>query len=191
VKGLRIGVVEDDFCGTPPTDEAVKAWREGVAKLQAAGAEISELELPQSLYTLRMLNGAILGMEALAFHKPNLQTRLSDYGEFMRQRILSNFAYDSQAFIRAQQAYLLYRQNFDQLWQKVDLISCPTTPYGAPPLSTPCGTNYTAAFNLLGLPAVTVPVGKTGDGLPLGLQIIGKAWEEFLVLRAAQVVERG
>jgi aspartyl-tRNA(Asn)/glutamyl-tRNA(Gln) amidotransferase subunit A len=189
VKGLRIGVVEDDLCGTPPTAEAIKAWRSGLAKLQAEGAEIIELALPQSLYILRMLNGAILGMEALAFHQPNLQTRLSDYGEFMRQRILSNYAYEAQAFIRAQQVRQIYCQNFNTLWQKVDLICTPTTPYGAPPLATPCGTNYTAAFNLLGLPSITVPVGKTEEGLPLGLQITGKAWQEALVLRVAQVVE--
>ncbi len=188
VKGLRVGVLTDtEFLATP---EALEAWQLGLVELEKAGAELYEVSLPD-FDLLRSLNGALLGIEASAFHQQNLSTRLGDYGEFMRQRVLAAYAYSPNAFVLVQQARQSIRRQFEALFEKIDLLSTPTMPAQAPLLGTPAPVTFTAPFNFLGWPAITVPVGITSEGLPLGLQLVGKAWDEATVLRAAQAIEAG
>ncbi len=191
VRGLRVGVVRADGTGRAlGTPEVVATWRKGLAVLAAAGAELIEIDLPE-LEDLRVLNSTILALEAAAFHEPTLKTRLDDYGEFMRQRILAGYGYAPDAFVRAQQIRAIVRRRCRALFDRVDLVSTPTMPYGAPTLGTPASTAFTAPFNVLGWPAITVPVGLTAEGLPLGLQLAGPPWDEATVFRAARVVEAG
>jgi len=191
VAGLRIGVLRDDGSGGPlGSDEAVAAWRMGLAALERAGAELVPIDLPE-LEALRWLNSALLAMEASAFHLHWLRERLGDYGDFMRQRILAGFAYAPGAFVRAQQARAALRERCTAIFERVDLLSTPSQPGGAPPLDTPAFITFTAPFNILGWPAISMPVGLTSDGLPLGLQLAGRPWDEATVLRAAHVVEAG
>ncbi len=189
--GLRVGVLRDDGSGEPlGSPEALAAWQAGLAALQGAGATLIELDLPE-LSRLRVLNGALLAQEALAYHLPWLRERLEDYGEFMRLRILSSFAYGPADFVRAQQLRQALRDRCEQIFEQVDLLSTPTVPYGAPKLGEPArNTWFTAPFNALGWPAITVPVGLTAERLPLGLQLAGRPWDEATVLRAAAVVEQ-
>jgi aspartyl-tRNA(Asn)/glutamyl-tRNA(Gln) amidotransferase subunit A len=191
VAGLRIGVLGDDGSGGPlGSDEAVAAWHMGLAALERAGAELVPIDLPE-LEALRWLNSALLAMEASAFHLHWLRERLGDYGDFMRQRILAGFAYAPGAFVRAQQARAALRERCTVIFKRVDLLSTPSQPGGAPPLDTPAFITFTAPFNILGWPAISVPVGLTSDGLPLGLQLAGRPWDEATVLRASYVVETG
>jgi aspartyl-tRNA(Asn)/glutamyl-tRNA(Gln) amidotransferase subunit A len=191
VKGLRVGVVRNDGSGRDlGTPETVAAWRKGLATLAAAGAELVEIDLP-TLEDLRVLNSAILALEAATFHEPMLRRRLDDYGEFMRHRILAGYGFAPDAFVRAQQIRAIVRRHCRALFDRVDLLSTPTMPYGAPTLGTPASTAFTAPFNVLGWPAITLPVGLTADGLPLGLQLAGRPWDEATILRAARVVETG
>src|SRR5262249_47345946 len=102
VQGLRVGVLQDDGSDGPlGTDAALDAWRAGLAVLEQNGVELVPIDVPQ-LEALRLLNGAILAIEASAYHEPMLRARLNDYGEFMRQRILAAFAYGPRALVRAQ-----------------------------------------------------------------------------------------
>jgi Asp-tRNA(Asn)/Glu-tRNA(Gln) amidotransferase A subunit family amidase len=137
------------------------------------------------------LGAGLLAQEAASYHLPNLRTRLNDYGEFMRLRILAAFAYEPGAFVRGQQIRGVLRQRANALFDQVDLLSTPTMPAGAPLLGTASPTFFTMPFNLLGWPALTVPCGKTGDGLPLGLQLAGRPWDEATVLRAGLALEAG
>jgi aspartyl-tRNA(Asn)/glutamyl-tRNA(Gln) amidotransferase subunit A len=92
--------------------------------------------------------------------------------------------------VRAQQIRAMLRAGFDDMWREIDLLSTPTMPYGAPELGDPArNITFTAPFNTLGWPAITVPVGLAPGNLPLGLQLVGKPWDEVTVLRAANVVE--
>ncbi len=191
VEGLRVGVLRDDGSGEPlGSPEALAAWEAGLAALRGAGATLVELDLPE-LSRLRVLNGALLAQEAVAYHLPWLRERLEEYGEFMRLRILSSFAYGPADFVRAQQLRQVLRNRCQQIFKQVDLLSTPTVPYGAPKLGNPArNTWFTAPFNALGWPAITVPVGLTAERLPLGLQLAGRPWDEVNVLRAAAVVEQ-
>jgi Asp-tRNA(Asn)/Glu-tRNA(Gln) amidotransferase A subunit family amidase len=191
VAGLRIGVLGDDSSGAPlGTDAALAAWRAGLAAAERAGAELVPLDMPE-LNALLWLNNAILAMEAAAYHLPWLRERLGDYGEFMRQRVLAGFVYPPDAFVRAQQARAALRARCSTIFERVDLLSTPTQPDSAPPLGTPAWTTFTAPFNILGWPAISVPVGLSESGLPLGLQLVGKPWDEATVLRAARAIEVG
>lgn len=188
VKGLRIGVLAgSEFLATP---EAMAGWQIGLAELEKAGAELREVSIPD-FELLRSLNGALLAHEAAAYHQANLSARLSDYGEFMRQRVLAAYAYSPSAFVLVQQARQTIRRRFEALFEEIDLLSTPTMPGPAPLLGTPAPVTFTGPFNFLGWPAITVPVATNADGLPLGLQLVGRAWDEATVLRAAQVVESG
>jgi len=191
VEGLRVGVLRDDGSGEPlGSPEVLAAWQAGLAALERAGATLVELDLPE-LSRLRVLNSALIPQETVAYHLPWLRERADDYGEFMRLRLLVAFAYGPADFVRAQQLRRVLRDRCSQIFDQVDLLSTPTVPYGAPKLGEPSRNIwFTAPFNALGWPAITVPVGLTAEGLPLGLQIAGRPWEEATVLRAASVVER-
>jgi aspartyl-tRNA(Asn)/glutamyl-tRNA(Gln) amidotransferase subunit A len=191
IEGLRVGVLRDDGSGEPlGSPETLAAWHTGLAALSRAGATLVELDLPE-LSRLRVLNSALIPQEAVAYHLPWLRERLDDYGEFMRLRILAAFAYGPADFVRAQQLRQALRATCSRVFEEVDLLSTPTVPYGAPTLGDPARNIwFTAPFNALGWPAITVPVGLTTEGLPLGLQIVGRPWDEVTVLRAAQVVEQ-
>ncbi|MEO7911852.1 MAG: amidase [Roseiflexaceae bacterium] len=191
VRGLRIGVLSNDGSGGRlGSDAALAAWRHGLAALEQGGAELVQIDVPE-LEPLRLLNSAILAMEASAYHHPNLRARLDDYGEFMRQRILAAFAYDPRAFVRAQQARAALRRRCDTIFERIDLLSTPSQPDVAPQLGSLGSLTFTAPFNILGWPAISVPVGASADGLPFGLQLAGRPWDEATVLRAARVVEAG
>lgn len=191
VRGLRIGVVSDDGSGGPlGPDDVLTAWRSGLTALQKAGAQLVEINLPD-LRKMWALGGGLLAQEALAYHLPNLRTRLADYGDFMRLRILAAFAYAPGAFVRGQQVRRVFRQRANALFDQVDLISTPTMPGGAPPLGVPSPTVFTLPFNLLGWPTLSVPCGQTQEGLPLGLQLAARPWAEATVLRAGLALEVG
>jgi aspartyl-tRNA(Asn)/glutamyl-tRNA(Gln) amidotransferase subunit A len=191
IRGLRIGVLGDDGSGGRlASDAALAAWQQSLTVLEQSGAELVHIDLPE-LEQLRLLNSALLAIEASAYHHPNLRTRLDQYGEFMRQRILAAFAYDPRAFVRAQQARAALRRRCEALFERIDLLSTPAQPDAAPPLGSLGSLTFTAPFNILGWPAISVPAGTSVDGLPFGHQLAGKPWDEATLLRAARVVEAG
>lgn len=191
VRGLRIGAVRDD--GSPnglPEAEATAAWEAGLDALRAVGAEVIDLALP-NLEDLRVIGSAIIGLEAVTYHEPTLRDRPQDLGQFPRDRLTISYAYGPDAYVQAQQMRAVLRARLDRVWESVDLLSTPALAYGAPPLGEArSNTRYSIPFNALGWPAIVVPTGLTGDGLPLATQLIGRPWDEAMVLRAARAVER-
>jgi Asp-tRNA(Asn)/Glu-tRNA(Gln) amidotransferase A subunit family amidase len=157
--------------------------------LAAGGASVEELDFPQ-LDGLRVLGSAILGVEAAAFHLPWLRARLDDYGEFMRQRVLSNFAYGPGAFVLAQQARAVLRREAQNLLGRADVLLLPIHPGPVPALGVPAVNGLAIPFNALGWPALTMPAGLGADGLPLSVQLVAAPWAEATLLRAAWSVEQ-
>jgi Asp-tRNA(Asn)/Glu-tRNA(Gln) amidotransferase A subunit family amidase len=190
VSGLRVGLLGDDGAGKQlATPEVLAGVRRGAEALAGAGAELLEIDVPE-IDPLRLLNGALIAIEAGALHLPWLRTRLDDYGPFMRQRVLSAFAYEAGAFVRGQQARAALRKRYTDRVAQIDVLALPCVPDVAPPLGTPTPTVYTGPFNCLGWPAVSVPVGLSASGLPLAVQLVARPWEEHTLLRAAYAVEQ-
>jgi Asp-tRNA(Asn)/Glu-tRNA(Gln) amidotransferase A subunit family amidase len=192
VRGLRIGVLTNDGSGGPlATDEAIDSWHRSLRILRDQGAELVDVSLPE-MEGLRIVNGAIVAIEAAAYHEPNLVNRLHDYSEFMRQRVMSAYGYGPMAFSRMNQARALLRRECSGLWDQVDVLSTPAMPYEAPTLGDPSrNTTFTGPFNTLGWPAVVVPVSLSANRLPLSTQIVGRPWDDALVLRVAAALEAG
>jgi aspartyl-tRNA(Asn)/glutamyl-tRNA(Gln) amidotransferase subunit A len=190
VQGLRIGVVRDDGTGGMPVSAAaLSAWRAGLDGLATQGAELIEIDLPE-LDMFRTVQTCVLALEAATFHEPWLRERLDDYGEFMRQRVLASYAFGSRAGVQAQQIRAVLRKRCLKLFDRVDVISTPTTQGVAPALGIPGSTFFTGPFNNLGWPAVSVPLKVAPGELPLGMQIIGRPWDEATILRVARAAEQ-
>jgi aspartyl-tRNA(Asn)/glutamyl-tRNA(Gln) amidotransferase subunit A len=191
VTGMRVGVLRDDGSGVAlGNEDALAAWRDGLNRLERSGAQLEEVDLPE-MRDLRVLNQVVLAIEAGAYHQRWLSRRSGDYGEFARQRLLTSFAYGPGALVRAEQARAAIRRRFNAIFDRVDLLSTPTMPYGAPELGTPATTAFTSPFNALGWPAISVPSGFTPDRLPLATQLAGRPWDEMAVLSAAAAIELG
>jgi len=141
-----------------------------------------------------ILNEACLPIfmsEALAYHRRNLAERWEDYGVYTRQMIASALFYTSVDVIQARRVRRFVATEVDRVLDQVDVIATPTAGAGAPPadnldfataLMLPV---FTAPWNALGLPTISVPCGLTSDGLPVGLQLAGRRFDEVTVLRVA------
>jgi aspartyl-tRNA(Asn)/glutamyl-tRNA(Gln) amidotransferase subunit A len=144
----------------------------------------------------------MLMAEATGIHEEFLRTRPDDYQSDVRARLEKGFAIRGSDYGRARLTGELLRRDLATLFQKVDLLATPMCGIPAPRLGqqevTMDGevvsvmaplTRYTRVFNLAGLPAISVPCGFSSEGLPMGLQLAGRAWDEATVLRAAYAYE--
>lgn len=190
VAGLRVGVLTEDGMGSLGTPAVIEGLRSGGAALEAAGASVVEVAIPE-LSELSALYGTILVVEAAAAYEHFLKHRLDELGDFARDRMLVSFAYSPMTFVRAQQARTILRERVAERLAGVDVLATPGMPHEAPPLGVvESNTRFTGAFNALGWPAMVVPVGLGAGGLPVAVQLAARPWLETLVFRAARVVER-
>jgi Asp-tRNA(Asn)/Glu-tRNA(Gln) amidotransferase A subunit family amidase len=192
VDGLRIGVLTGDGAPGPlASDEAMESWQKSLRILRDQGAELVEIAVPE-MEALRLTNGAVVRFEAAAFHEANLKNHFEHYSRFMRQRVMAAYAGSPVSYIRTEQLRATLRQKVDRIWEHIDVLSTPAMPYDAPVLGDPSrNTTFTGPFNTLGWPAVVVPVSLSSNRLPLSTQIIGKPWDDSLVLRVANALEAG
>ena len=130
------------------------------------------------------------------------KTRSEGFGAEVKRRImlgsfvLSSGYYDAY-YLKALRTKALIKQAFDRAFEKYDVILGPAAPTTAPelgkslsdPLKMYLGDIYTVAVNLAGLPGISVPVGKDGRGLPIGMQLIGSCFQEKTLLRTAYAYE--
>jgi aspartyl-tRNA(Asn)/glutamyl-tRNA(Gln) amidotransferase subunit A len=194
VRGWRVALASGEFFDK--TDAEVnKAVHEAAKVFECLGAEIIEAELPQARHAAKE-NGLMTTSDAAAFHYDRLQNNPEDFGEDIRQRLVTGAAYTSTDYIQARRTQTVLRRKFEMFFDEYDLLLTPTTPVPAPPIEGPDAvkqarllTRFTAPFNLTGLPALSLPCGFTSNGLPLGLQIIARPWAEAHILRAGNAYE--
>ncbi|CUU38050.1 MAG: Asp-tRNA(Asn)/Glu-tRNA(Gln) amidotransferase subunit GatA [Armatimonadetes bacterium] len=218
VKGLRLGVPKEFFEGVHP--EVAQRVQEAIAALEEAGAEVREVSIPMAEQGLAMYyilapaecssnlaryDGVRYGLRVGA-EKGHIgmmeATRAQGFGKEVIQRIiigtyaLSSGYYDAY-YLKAQKGRTLLRQEFERVFQEVDVLVCPTAP--TPPfklgelVDDPVAMKLmdvlTIPVNLAGLPGLSVPCGLA-EGLPVGLQIIGKPFDEPTVLRVGYTWEQ-
>lgn len=220
VAGLRIGLPAEYFIeGTDPQVDA--AVREAVAQLESMGAEIVSINLPHTDYAvatyyicataeassnLARYDGAHYGYRAAG--TDNIidmftRTRTEGFGQEVKRRImlgtyaLSAGFYDAY-YNKALKVRTLIKRDFEQAFERIDLIATPTSPTPAfrrgektdDPLQMYLSDIFTISANLAGLPGISVPCGFADGDLPIGLQLIAPAFEEPRLLRAAHAYER-
>jgi aspartyl-tRNA(Asn)/glutamyl-tRNA(Gln) amidotransferase subunit A len=219
VKGLRIGVAKEYFGEglDPETRSAIEAAIQKLAKL---GCEVVHVSLPHTKYAIPAYylvataeassNLARFDGVRYGFRSENART-LSDmyrrsrdegFGAEVKRRImlgtyaLSAGYYDAY-YLKAQRVRTLLTRDFEQAFEKVDVIAAPTCPTAAfklgekvdDPLAMYLADIYTVTANLAGIPGISIPVGKTKENLPIGMQIFGKHFGEATILRAANAYE--
>ena len=200
IQSFRIGLPKQYFFDRiqPGVRKAVLAAAQVFERL---GAEIREVNLA-GLDQTAAIASEITGAEALAFHQPWLDDRPEDYGENVRSRLEQSRPTTATEYIRSLGSRLDYIQEFDRALQQVHLLLVPTLPIVAPAIGEPevaAGRSrestllallrLTRPGNLTGLPAISVPCGFSG-GLPVGLQLIGRRFDDSSVLRAAYAYEQ-
>ena len=197
IRGLTIGLPRDYFF-TPGPDvnaEVVSIVEKGIEALQGLGAHVEEVSIPSLPYT-RAANSVIMLSEAFAFHEKNLKERPQDYGDLVRARFRVGGLFTAGDYVQAQRWRTIAKKEFAQVLQRVDLLVTPTMTQPAAPfegydvLSIARGRSFTSPFNFTGLPAISVPAGFTGEGLPVGMQIAGKPFDEPTVFRAAYTYQQ-
>lgn len=200
VAGLRIGL-DPGWALSGIRQEVRAAFQKALSVLEDLGAEIVEVSVPRIEEGMEAAL-TILMAEAIAIHEEFLRTRPDDYQPDVRARLEKGFGVSGMDYGRARRTGELLRRDFAILLQKVDLFATPTCGITTPklgqrevtidretvPVMAPL-TRYTRVFNLTGLPAISVPCGFSSEMLPIGLQLVGRAWDEATVLRAAYAYE--
>jgi aspartyl-tRNA(Asn)/glutamyl-tRNA(Gln) amidotransferase subunit A len=194
-KGLRIGVVRNFHETDVPANPAVRNGIDAaVATFHAEGAEIRDVVLP-SLEEYRAAGFIILIVEAYAAHEPWLKTRLADYGELLRDRLVLGGLLSSADYFQAVRRRRELCLATAAAMADVDLLLTTASATEAPPIegmpkwASMEKPGFTMPFNLTGLPAMSICAGYGEGGLPVSIQLIGKAFAEPTVLRAAHAFE--
>jgi len=201
--GVRIGVVREAM-GSPGLDHEVRSLvAAAVAALETAGAHVEEVSIPLMDHA-SAIYVAIAEPEAAARFRPYLLTRQQDIDVLPRRRLLTASLIPASLIPPARRLGERLRAQVDEALRAVDVLVSPTTPGAATPIATQgrvaskdeawaiavAGRSlFTNPFNVTGHPAVSVPCGFTADGLPVGLQVIGRHYREADALRVAAAYE--
>ncbi|CAB1128792.1 Amidase domain-containing protein [Candidatus Hydrogenisulfobacillus filiaventi] len=208
-EGLRVGLLSGVSDGDGVWDaEARAVYLESLGRLETAGLVPVPVPAPGSAWPVlfdrwREAQAVILAAEAVTYHRPWLATRAGEYSPEVRERLLARAGLPAVYYLEAGRERVRARALWTALFQQVELAVLPTVPVPAPVLGArevpgPDGQPrpvvaallyHTAPFNLLGLPAISLPVGRTPGGLPVGLQLVAPWWEEARLLAVARRLE--
>ncbi len=218
VKGLRVGVPKE-YRVEGMSKEIEALWQQGIQWLKDAGATIHEISLPHTKYALpayyivapaeassnlARYDGVRYGLRVPGKDVIDMysQTRAAGFGKEVRRRVLIgtyvlSAGYYDAYYLKAQKVRTLIKRDFDEAWNKVDVVLTPTTPSPAfafgektgDPLAMYLEDIFTVTVNMAGLPGMSVPAGLSSQGTPLGLQFIGKPFDEGTLFRAGKVIE--
>ena len=218
IKGKKIGIPKEYRVDGMPK-EIEDLWTKGIEYVKDCGAEIVEISLPHTKYALSAYyivapaeassnlaryDGVKYGFRSKGENLIDMyeKTRSEGFGTEVQRRImigtyvLSSGYYDAY-YLKAQKVRKLIKNDFDEVYKKVDAILTPSTPSSAfkigektnDPVSMYLNDIFTVPVNLAGLPAISIPAGVDAKGYPLGLQIIGKAFDEQNILNIAYAME--
>ncbi len=219
IKGKKIGIPKEYRVEGMPK-EIDELWKKGMKIIEDNGGEIVEINLPNTKYALptyyivapaeassnlARYDGVKYGFRSKGENLIDMyeKTRSAGFGDEVKRRImigtyvLSSGYYDAY-YLKAQKVRRLIKNDFDEAYKKVDAILTPSTPSSAfkigektnDPVSMYLNDIFTVPINLAGLPAISIPAGHDKAGYPLGLQVIGKAFDEQNILNIAYSIEK-
>lgn len=200
VRGVRLGIPREYFFDQADF-EVEAAVSKAIQVLEGLGARAEEVSIPSMKYAASAALLIYLS-EALAYHEPYYQTRPDEYTDLTRTFLdLGNYVL-AKDYIHAQQLRRRLLKEVEAVFQRVDVLVTPTLPIAAPKIGQGTvlvrgkeegtfGTllRFTEPFNLTGLPALSLPCGFSRENLPIGLQIVGKPFDEAMVLRVGHAYE--
>ena len=219
VRGLKVGIPKEYVIDGSP-EEVSAIWKKGADMFRDAGAQIVDITLPHTKYALPVYyivapaeassnlsryDGVRYGLRVYgdSLDEMYANTRGEGFGEEVQRRILIgayvlSAGYYDAYYVKAQQVRSRIAEDFTNAFQKVDVILTPTAPSTAfaigekmdDPVAMDMNDVFTVPASLAGLPCVSVPGGLGDDGLPLGLHLISKPFDEETLFRAADVLER-
>ncbi len=189
VSGLKIGLAVGSYIAEADS-EVLEAAGKAARILKEQGATIIEVNT-DFLKDAALANGIMTQADGAAFHRERMKEHPDWFGADVRLRLETGAAFTSSEYSLARRTQAEVMRQCELLFEEYDLLLLPTTPIPAPVLEGENAierarqlTRFTAPFNLTGLPAISVPCGLTKVGLPIGLQIVSRAWNEAGVLRA-------
>jgi aspartyl-tRNA(Asn)/glutamyl-tRNA(Gln) amidotransferase subunit A len=196
LKGRRIALGVGEFIETSDP-EVLKSVREAAKVFESLGCSIQEVDMSW-LQEAALANKLMTQSDGAAVHRDRLKEHPEMFGNDIRRRLEDGTNTPLADYILARRTQAEVKKRFEQFFESYDFLLTPTTPIAAPTIEghdavEQAGrlTRFTAPFNLAGLPALSLPCGFTGSGLPIGLQIISRAWGEFKVLNAGYAYEQG
>ena len=201
IRGLRIGFPREYF-DAPLDLQVAQAVHDALALMESMGAVVSEVSLPMFLDS-HTISTAILMAEASAHFRDLLASDGDKIYGPVRLRLEAGLFISSADYLRAQQGRSVFNRQVRQLLEEVDLLAGPTEPVTAPRLlaeTVQAGerevgtvgalTQYTRSYNVTGSPAISIPCGFSNAGMPIGLQLAGRPFDEATVIRAAYAYEQ-
>ncbi|MBK1663446.1 Asp-tRNA(Asn)/Glu-tRNA(Gln) amidotransferase GatCAB subunit A [Rhodospirillum rubrum] len=219
IRGLRVGLPRQ-YRPEGLDPEIAALWDRGAEMLKDAGAELVEVDLPHTKYALATYyivapaeassnlaryDGVRYGLRVPGetLDEMYCKTRAAGFGEEVRRRVLIgtyalSAGYYDAYYLKAQKVRALIAQDFKTAFETVDVLLTPTTPSAAfglnetinDPITMYLNDVFTVPTSLAGLPGLSVPVGLSSRGLPLGLQLVGRYFDEETVLNAGLALER-
>lgn len=189
VRTLRVGIPDRYFFdGLDP--EAHDAYRRAVDQLRELGFTVRDVRLPEMFEVGMDAHEIIHNVEAAAVHLDRYRTRAAEYGQKLRAIIETGLEIPAPTYVRTQQVRTALIGDMRALLREVDVLATPAAAGPAPEgLASTGSPVMNRPFSFLGFPSVAVPCGRTRGGLPLGLQLAGRPFEELQILRVAAAYE--
>ena len=200
LRGAGVGVPRSFY--TEHVDEEVEARiKEAAEVFSSLGARVREVEIPNLWDTLRAQR-LILAAEAYAVHEERLENEPETFGEEVRERLMDGERPKAYRYAKARRRGMLATAEFDRALESVDVLLTPTLPIAATEIGQreisvgdyeenvrSALTRFTGPTDLTGHPSLSVPCGKTAMGLPVGLQLIGRCFDEAILYRFGHAYE--
>ena len=207
ITGDYLGHLVDDISGKKVTlgvgefvesadPEVLNAVREAVKVFEALGCKVQETNVSW-MREAALANATMTRSDGAAFHRERLQEHPEMFGEDVLRRLQEGAKTTSTEYALARRTQAEVKKRCELFFESQDYLIVPSTPIAAPTIEGHDAveqaarlTRFTAPFNLAGLPAISIPCGFNREGLPMGLQIISRAWADAKVLNAAYAYEQ-
>lgn len=197
VKGMTIGVPRHFFFADDPRidRETLASVEQALKSLKELGAEVRDVTIPALQYS-GAAQPVIMLSEAFAYHEQLLRRQPQEFGDMVRARFRMGGLFTSADYVQAQRVRNVLKRQCAEALQHVDVLASPTMSSPAPTfaetdvMTTARRPSFTGPYNLTGMPAISVPCDFTAAGLPIGLQIAGKPFDEPTVLRVAYTYQQ-
>ena len=203
LRGLKMGIPTNHYFDLVEPEVEAEV-RRAISALEELGAELKEVTIPSMEYFGAMRIISIV--DSLVTHEPYIQTHREDYGPDTLYRTLAGQFVLGRDYVKAMKVQRIIKEDYARVLREVDFLVTPTAPLVAPPIAAPIvtlgGNDYrvrgpggsmisrnTSPCNATGLPAITVPCGFSQSGLPIGLQLMGRPFDEQTLFRVAHTYE--